>query len=44
MFFYGLSLLLMLPFGLIIAGLILAYLIYDRYKEKKAERFEKRSN
>ena len=44
MIFYGLSLLMMIPAGIFMVIAIVAYLIYNRWKENKAESFEKRSN
>lgn len=42
--FLGLSLLLMLPAGAIILGIIVFYIIYNRVQESKKEDFEKRDN
>jgi hypothetical protein len=42
--FFGLSLLLMLPAGVVILGIIVFYIIYNRVKESKKEDFEKRDN
>ena len=42
--FFGLSVLMMIPAGGIIIILIVAYVIYNRIREKKRETFEKREN
>ena len=44
MVFYGLSLMMMIPFGIVLVIALIAYLIYRRIQERKSENFEKRSN
>jgi uncharacterized membrane protein len=42
--YFGISLLLMVPAGIILLAIVVAYLIYNRIRENRKEDFERRDN